>query len=86
MTGLYDEARLALHAVARVPADERTVVACAPGIAARIGEALAGREGVSVEARDGLGPLQVEIASGSGRVVAGLDVQLAALAERWGVA
>lgn len=77
--------RLAVHALTQVPADEQVVVACAPALAAPLEAALAGRTGVTVQARADLAPLQVELLSGSGRVVAGLDVQLAALAERWGV-
>ena len=78
--------RLALHALARLPADERIVIHCAPALAGRLAAAVSGREGVSVEPRDGFGPLRVELVTGAGRVVAGLDVQLAALAERWGAA
>lgn len=77
-------ARLALQAVGRLPDDERIVVLCSPAVASRVQAALAGREGVGVEARDGFGDLQVELATGGGRIVASLDVQLAALAERWG--
>ena len=77
--------RLALQAVARLPDDERIIVGCSPAVASRLQATLAGREGVTVAARDGFGDLQVELATGAGRIVASLDVQLAALAERWGV-
>ena len=79
-------ARLALRAIGRLPDDERIVVACSPAVAPRLQAALAGREGVVVEVRGGFGDLRVELATGAGRIVASLDVQLAALAERWGVA
>ena len=78
--------RLALHALGQVPADERVVIACSPEIAERLEDAVRGRGDVTVEPRPDLQPLEVEILAGDGRLVAGLDVQLAALAERWGVA
>lgn len=78
--------RLAVQAVERLPDDERIVILCSPAVASRLQAALAGREGVAVETRDDFGDLQVELATGAGRIVASLDVQLAALAERWGVA
>ena len=78
--------RLALQAISRLPDDEHITVTCSSAIAPRLQAALAGREGVTVEIRDGFGGLQVELATGAGRIVASLDVQLAALAERWGVA
>ncbi|SOB86439.1 Flagellar biosynthesis/type III secretory pathway protein FliH [Sphingomonas guangdongensis] len=78
--------RLAVHALSQLPADEAVVVACSPAIAAQVEAALAGRSGVTVRARPELGALEVELLTGAGRVVASLDVQLAALAERWGVA
>jgi type III secretion protein L len=83
-----DEAsvRLAVHALSLVPADEQVTIACPPAIAVALEAALAGRSGVTVLPRADLQPLQVELLTASGRVVAGLDVQLAALAERWGVA
>lgn len=77
--------RLALHALSQVPADEQVTVACPPAIAAALGAALADRPNVTVAPRGDLAPLEVELLSGNGRVVAGLEVQLAALAERWGV-
>jgi flagellar biosynthesis/type III secretory pathway protein FliH len=78
--------RLAVHALSQVPADEQVTIACAPAIAAALEAALAGRSGITVLPRADLQPLQVELLTGSGRVVASADVQLAALAERWGVA
>ncbi|WP_375402153.1 hypothetical protein [uncultured Sphingomonas sp.] len=77
--------RLALQAVARLPDDERIAILCSSAVAPRLQAALAGREGVTVEARDGFSDLQLELATGAGRIVASLDVQIAALAERWGV-
>lgn len=77
--------RLATAAVARIPEDERVIVHCAPAMAERIAAALTHRD-VAVEPRDDFGPLQVALLTGNGRIVADLNVQLAQLADRWGVA
>ncbi len=78
--------RLAHAAVARVPEDEQVVIACAPAIADRLRETLAAHREVTIDPREDFAPLQVTLHTGSGRVVADLDIQLAQLADRWGAA
>ncbi|MGK6325168.1 hypothetical protein ACMGDM_19045 [Sphingomonas sp. DT-51] len=89
MIGALDPAdaamRAALTAAAQLPDDDRLTVACSPEVATLLSAALAQRDDTTVEERPDYPVTRVELLTGGGRVVAGLDVQLAQLADRWDV-
>ena len=88
--GAFDEAeivsRLADGVLSRKADDERVVVRVAPAHAAALTERLADRPFITVQADPAAGPFACALATADGTTVADLPVQLAALAERWGVA
>ena len=78
--------RLADGVLARAGDEERVVVRVAAAQAAAVAQRLAHRPFVTVEADVAAGPFACSLATADGTVVADLPVQLAALADRWGVA
>lgn len=87
--GGFDEAevtaRLATRALDRSDTDEEIVVAVAPAMAAAVRARIAARANVTVREDPHAAPLACVLHTGSGRIIAGLDLQLDALAARWGV-
>lgn len=63
--------------------DQSVVIEVAPELAAQITDSLASRPEVTVVANTALKPLDCMLRTGRGTIRAGLDVQIAALAERW---
>lgn len=90
VAGLGDEAMMAgiaRRAVTAVMPAEQVLVETSEAMLAAVTDALAeqdGAEGVTVRADPALGDRQCRITAADGRVIADLDVQLAALEERWG--
>lgn len=88
--GTFDEAelvgRLAEGALSRVLDDEQVVVRVAAEHARVLAERLAARTAVTVVGDAASGRFDCAIATADGTIVADLPVQLASLAERWGVA
>jgi flagellar biosynthesis/type III secretory pathway protein FliH len=77
--------RLVTQALLRVDNGAPLVIEVAPAMASHIVNYVAHLPHVRVEAVDGLGPLDCIFQTSSGRVLAGLDLQIAALGNRWGV-
>lgn len=75
---------LAQRALDRLGDDGRYVVEVAPAHAEVVAEKLAGREAVTVEANPALGPLDCIVRTSTGRVIANMETQIEALAQRWG--
>jgi type III secretion protein L len=92
VAGLGDEAMMAgiaRRAVAAVMPAEQVLVETSEAMLGPVTAALGdheGAEGVTVRADLALGDRQCRITAADGRVIADLDVQLAALEERWGAA
>lgn len=92
VAGLGDEAMMAgiaRRAVAAVMPAEQVLVETSEAMLAPVTAALGDHEaseGVTVRADPALGDRQCRITAADGRVIADLDVQLAALEERWGTA
>jgi flagellar biosynthesis/type III secretory pathway protein FliH len=77
--------RLVTQALVRVDNGAPLVIEVAPAMASHIVEHVALLPHVKVEAVDALGPLDCIFQTNTGRVLAGLDLQITALGDRWGV-
>ena len=77
--------RLVNQALARIDNGSALTIEVAPAMHARIAAHVAHLAHVKVEAAEGLGPLDCVFQTKTGRILAGLDLQIAALGERWGV-
>jgi flagellar biosynthesis/type III secretory pathway protein FliH len=78
--------RLVNQALARIDNGSALTIEVAPTMRDQIAEYVAHLSHVRVEAVEGLGALDCIFQTRSGRILAGLDVQMAALGDRWGVA
>jgi flagellar biosynthesis/type III secretory pathway protein FliH len=86
--GLDDEtivAKLVDASLARLDTEAPVTVEVSPAMADRITAQLSERAHVTVRGNEALGAKDCHIISPQGRIVAGLTVQMDALAERWGV-
>lgn len=72
--------------LARLPADGPITVQLAPAMAEGLAARLVDLSHVAVVANPALGPTDCVLRTSAGQVIAGLSVQLDALAKRWGVA
>jgi flagellar biosynthesis/type III secretory pathway protein FliH len=77
--------RLVNQALARIDNGSALVIEVAPAMQPLIGAHVAHLTHVRVEAVDALGPLDCVFQTKTGRILAGLDLQIAALGDRWGV-
>lgn len=88
--GTFDEeavvARLADGVLGRAGADEHVVLTVASGQADPLRERLGDRAHLEVREDPAVGRYHCTLATADGVVVAGLPTQLAALADRWGLA
>jgi flagellar biosynthesis/type III secretory pathway protein FliH len=71
--------------LARLDGEQPITLEVAPDMAEKLSSHVADKTHVKVKASDALGPLDCLIHNAQGRIVANASVQLAALAERWGV-
>ncbi len=76
---------LVTASLARIGDDAPVTIEVAPAMLARIGVQLHGRPNITLRANEALGLLDCHLVSPQGRIVADLQLQLDALAERWGV-
>jgi flagellar biosynthesis/type III secretory pathway protein FliH len=77
--------RLVSQALVRVDNGAPLVIEVSPMIAPQIADHVSHLAHVKIEAVEGLGPLDCVFQTTTGRVLAGLDLQIAALGDRWGV-
>jgi flagellar biosynthesis/type III secretory pathway protein FliH len=77
--------RLVSQALARIDNGSALTIEVAPAMHARIVEHVAHLAHVRVEAVEGLGSLDCVFQTKTGRILAGLDLQISALGDRWGV-
>lgn len=77
--------RLVNQALARIDNGGALTIEVAPAMHAQIAAHVAHLDHVKVEAVEGLGPLDCVFQTKTGRILAGLDLQIAALGDRWGV-
>ena len=75
---------LAQRALDRLGDDGRYVVEVSVDHAEAVAEKLMGRETVTVEANSALGPLDCIVRTNTGRIIANMETQMEALAQRWG--
>jgi len=78
-------AGLAASAVARLPSGAPLQIEVATARVAAVRSRIGDREGVTVEGNPALADGECRILTGDGQIIADRDVQLAALAERWGL-
>jgi type III secretion protein L len=78
--------RLVARALSRIESQDVLSIEVAPAMHERVAASVAEMTHVNVVANTALGPLDCTFLTEKGRVIAGLDVQIAALAQRWGVA
>jgi flagellar biosynthesis/type III secretory pathway protein FliH len=71
--------------LARLDGDQPITLEVAPAMAEKLASHVADKTHVKVKANETLGALDCLIHNAQGRIVANASVQLAALAERWGV-
>jgi flagellar biosynthesis/type III secretory pathway protein FliH len=77
---------LVTRALSRIESHAPVTIDVAPAMYDRIAQTVAHLPHVSVAANAALGALDCTFLTENGRVIAGLDVQMTALAQRWGVA
>jgi flagellar biosynthesis/type III secretory pathway protein FliH len=77
--------RLVNQALVRIDNGGALTIEVAPVMHAQIAAHVAHLAHVKVEAVEGLGPLDCVFQTKTGRILAGLDLQIAALGDRWGV-
>lgn len=77
--------RLVNQALARIDNGGALTIEVAPAMHAQIAAHVAHLAHVKVEAAEGLGPLDCVFQTKTGRILAGLGLQIAALGDRWGV-
>lgn len=77
--------RLVNQALARIDNGSALVIEVAPAMQPLIAAHIAHLTHVRVEAVEALGPLDCVFQTKTGRILAGLDLQIAALGDRWGV-
>ena len=77
--------RLVNQALARIDNGGVLTIEVAPAMHAQIAAHVSHLAHVKVEAAEGLGPLDCVFQTKTGRILAGLDLQIAALGDRWGI-
>ena len=77
--------RLVNQALVRIDNGGALTIEVAPAMHAQIAAYVAHLDHVKVEAAEGLGPLDCVFQTKTGRILAGLDLQIAALGDRWGI-
>jgi flagellar biosynthesis/type III secretory pathway protein FliH len=77
--------RLVSQALARIDNGSALTIEVAPAMYAQIVKHVAHLSHVRVEAVEGLGSLDCVFQTKTGRILAGLDLQISALGDRWGV-
>lgn len=76
---------LVAASLSRIGEDTALTIEVAPVMLAQISAQLEDHPNIALRANEALGPLDCHIVSPQGRIVADLQLQLDALAERWGV-
>jgi type III secretion protein L len=77
--------RLVDQALVRIDNGSALVIEVAPAMQPLIASHVAHLAHIRVESVDALGPLDCVFQTKTGRILAGLDLQIAALGDRWGV-
>lgn len=88
--GTFDDTelvkRLVIQALARIDNGGALTIEVAPAMQSKIAEHFAHLAHVKVKAVDELGALDCVFQTKTGKILAGLDLQISALSDRWGVA